>query len=159
MEKDLEEWVTRVSEPKEELGGFSICPFAKKGFKDGKVLHFELPQNLSLSEIVEHIEQKANSNLEYEVIAFFDTHNQLSNSACIDIIDLLNSKKTSIIYLKDHPDDPGYIQKIYTGNGKHPCILAQPKDKLFRARESLKKTDYYDYWSEEYKKEIWGYGE
>ena len=112
-----------------------------------------------MAEIVEHIEQKANSNLEYEVIAFFDTHNQLSNSACIDIIDLLNSKKTNIIYLKDHPDDPGYIQKIYTGNGKYPCILAQPKDKLFRARESLKKTDYYDYWSESYKNEIWGYGE
>jgi hypothetical protein len=48
---------------------------------------------------------------------------------------------------------------LYTGNGEYPVILVQPKNKLLEARSSLEKTNYYSYWSEEYKKEIWSYGD
>lgn len=40
--------------------------------------------------------------------------------------------------------------------GLYNFILAQPKEKLMRFREALKKTDYYSYWSEDYYKEIVG---
>ena len=46
--------------------------------------------------------------------------------------------------MKDHPDDPGFINGINTSNQVYPVILAQPKSSLNDAREALKRTKYYD---------------
>ena len=37
MEKSVAEWIARISEKRNELGGFSICPFAKKALEDKKI--------------------------------------------------------------------------------------------------------------------------
>ena len=34
MEKDLIDWIQRISKPMDELGGFSVCPFAKKALEE-----------------------------------------------------------------------------------------------------------------------------
>jgi len=37
LEENLISWVQRISEKKDKLGGFSICPFAKKALEDKKI--------------------------------------------------------------------------------------------------------------------------
>ena len=37
MEKDLIDWIQRISKPMDELGGFSVCPFAKKALEEKKI--------------------------------------------------------------------------------------------------------------------------
>ena len=54
----------------------------------------------------------------------------------------------------DHPEDPGFIEDINTGNGKYIIYLIQNKNSLLAARKILLKTDYYDKWSAEYYERI-----
>jgi len=154
LEKNIIEWVNRISEKRNELGGFSICPFAKKALEDKKVFWSYIGQYEPETYIMRYIETLQ----DYEIVIFFNNEKNLTNDDLLRIIKKLQKKMENVIFLKDHPDDPGFINGLNTGNQKFPVILAQPKDKLIDAREKLKKTKYYDYWSEEYKNEIWNYG-
>lgn len=154
MEKDLNDWIHRISESKEELGGFAVCPFAKK-YRNECIPGAEIGYS-PYGYIVEYMNR--NGHKKHEVTVFINKLNNLSNEECIDLINNLNKKFPDFVFLKDHPDDPGFINGVNTSNQKHPIILVQPKDSLLDAREALKKTKYYDYWSNEYKKEIWQYG-
>ena len=154
MEKELIDWIKRISEKRDELGGFSICPFAKKAFAEKKVFWTTISDN-NEAYILNYID----TIYDFEVVIFFDIDKKLSNAELIDLISKLQAKRDDLIFLKDHPEDPGFINGVNTGNGQYPIILAQPRNKLMLARDALKKTKYYDYWSEEYKNEIWKYGE
>ena len=153
MEKSLKEWYERIIIKRPELGGMPICPFAKKGVRENKVLCYPLKDDI-LKFVIGTIECVKG----FELIIFYDENKQLTNDELVCIIEDLQKIKSEFIFLKDHPDFPGNINGVNTGNGVYPCILVQPRDSLEKAREELKKTKYYDYWSEEYKKEIWGYG-
>lgn len=153
MEKSLIDWVHRISEKRDELGGFSVCPFAKKAFEDKKVFLSYMSNNPE-DEILKYID----STPEFELIAFFNIGKTLLDDDLLKIISSLQNKRPDLIFLKDHPDNPGFINGVETGNKEYPAILVQPRDKLEEAREKLKKTKYYDVWDEEYKQEIWSYG-
>jgi hypothetical protein len=153
LEKDLIEWVKKVSEKKNELGGFSICPFAKKAMEDNKVflsyIGFEAE-----SYILRYVE----STPDFELIVFYNLIGNLTDEDLKNIITKLQAKRNDLIFLKDHPDNPGIINGVNTSNDKYPVILVQTRKSLERAREKLSETKYYDYWSEEYKNEILNYG-
>lgn len=153
MEKDLIEWLERISKPKDELGGFSVCPFAKKALEDKKVFWSYIGPEAE-SYILRYIE----ATPEFEVIAFFNLKCDLTFDDLYRIVQSLQSKRKDMIFLPDHPLNPGYIKSIETGNQRYPCILVQTRKSLEEARLKLKRTNYYDYWDEDYKKEIWGYG-
>lgn len=157
MEKDLkdivDEWVARISERKKEIGGLSLCPFSMKALVENKVFWTALEQDPEI-----YIENYLSKLSDFEVAIFFDTKKELTDNDLIEIITRLNKKREDLIFMKSHPDKPGYVQGISTGNRVYPAILVQPKYKLLMARRLLKKTKYYDFWDEEYKNEIWGYG-
>ena len=64
--------------------------------------------------------------------------------------------KRDFIALEDHPSDPGYIDKVYTGNGKFGVVLIQKRSDLIKRRQELKKINYYDNWDTFYYKKIIG---
>jgi hypothetical protein len=154
LEKVLIEWIQRISQVKDELGGFSVCPFAKKAMEDKKVFWGYIEHEPE-AYILRYLE----STPEFEVVAFFNLSKNLTDENLIDIIKQLQFKRPDMVFLKDHPDKPGFINGVNTGNQVYPTILVQPRGKLIEAREKLKRTKYYDYWSEEYKNEIWSYGD
>lgn len=153
MEEDLKKWIDRVSIKQPELGGLPVCPFAKKGVENRKVSYANIYKDprafmLNFIEIVN----------DFELIIFYNEDKTLTDDELKCIIKDLQVVRPDMIFLKDHPDTPGHINGINTGNGVYPIILVQPRDKLEEAREKLKKTKYYDYWDEDYLKEIWSYG-
>lgn len=153
MEENLKKWIDKVSEYRNELGGFSICPFAKKASEEHSIFW---------SYIEDHPEPFMLRYLQilpvFDLVVFIDKTKTLTNDELLCIMDNLQKVMPELIFLKDHPDYPGYINGVNTSNGVYPIILVQPRDKLMQARERLKKTKYYDNWSEEYKNEIWSYG-
>jgi hypothetical protein len=153
LEKDLINWIQKISEKKDELGGFNICPFAKKALDDKKVFWSYIGQECE-AYILRYIE----ATPDFEVIVFYNLKKNLKDDDLKSIIAELQSKRNDMIFLKDHPDNPGNINGINTSNNEYPTILVQPRVKLEEARDKLMKTNYYDYWSEEYKKEILNYG-
>ena len=153
MEKELINWIQRISENKDELGGFSICPFAKKALEEKKVFWSYIGQ-----ECVAYILRYIEATPDFEVIIFYNLKKNLTDNDLKVIISKLQEKMPDMVFLKDHPDNPGFINGVNTSNNEYPTILVQPRNKLEEARNKLLKTKYYDYWSEEYKKEIFGYG-
>jgi hypothetical protein len=154
VEESLKEWLERITQPKKELKGFSVCPFAKKAVEENKIYWSYIGTDCE-SYILNYIDSTPN---DFELIAFINLGKGLTDDNLLSIISKLNEKRPDLVFLKDHPDNPGFINGVETGNKKYPLILVQPKDKLSEAREKLKKTKYYDVWDEEYKKEIWSYG-
>jgi hypothetical protein len=153
LEKDLIDWIQRISEARAELGGFDICPFARKALKEKKVFWSYIG-----AEPVTYILRYIEATPDFEVIVFYNLKKNLSDDDLVVIISKLQEKMPELIFLKDHPDNPGFINGVNTSNKEYPTILAQPRKKLEEARSKLLKTKYYDHWSEEYKKEIFGYG-
>ena len=158
MEENLKKWAERVIQRRPELGGMSICPFAKKGLKENKIHFFKIYASIPPQTWIMGFLTKLNELDDFDLAIFYDVEKVLTNDDLYRIIKDVQPCWPDIVLLKDHPDDPGFINGIYTGNGAYPIILAQPKSKLLESREILKKTKYYDYWSEEYKNEIWSYG-
>lgn len=153
MEENLKKWIDSVTLKRPELGGMPICPFAKKGVESKKVFYANIYKDprafmLNFIEIVG----------DFELIIFYNEDKTLTENDLKCIMKDLQNVRPDMIFLKDHPDTPGYINGINTGNSVYPIILVQPRDKLIEAREKLKKTKYYDYWDEDYLKEIWSYG-
>ena len=70
--------------------------------------------------------------------------------------DSLNLTHPHLIFLPDHSQRYTHINGVQTNNGRLNLILCQPKDKLIKARQSLKPSGYYSYWSKDYLKEITG---
>ena len=153
MEENLIKWVERISKAKSELGGFNICPFAKKALEEKKVFWSNIAYECE-SYILRYIE----STSDFEIIVFYNLSKNLTDKDLLNLISKLQSKRPDLIFLKDHPNNPGFINGLNTGNGEYPLILVQPRNKLEEARNKLLKTKYYDYWSEEYKNEILNYG-
>lgn len=157
MEENLIAWIQRISEKKDELGKFSICPYAKSALENKKVFWSYINKEPD-TYILNHIKNYFKDCIDFEVILYYNLEKNLSDTDLLNIINKLQKERNDLVFLKDHPDNPGFINGLYTGNGEYPVILVQPRDKLMQARNALQKTDYYDYWSEEYKKEIWSYG-
>ena len=135
---DIKDWIRHIAQPRNELGGMSVCPYAN-GAKyeiietdgsdinpppwDFELIVYKLPDNYS----IEEVESIAN---EYNKI-FKD-----------------------LVFLPDPRDRSTEINGVRTNNGKYNLILCQWRDDLESARSKLKKTNYYSYWSSEYLESI-----
>lgn len=134
----IKNWIEKVSLVRPELGGFSICPFAKNS-------HYKIIDCLA-DEIVP-IDS-------YDVVIYIIDESDLD--AIRDYCDKYNEKYENWLFFEDCATYDTFINGVQTNNGRYNLIIGQPKDKLMRFREILKKTEYYSYWSDEYYNEIVG---
>jgi hypothetical protein len=145
IEKHIDEWMGRLSQPRSELGGHCVCPFAAAA-KPKLVL-------------VDVLEEHCFVDL-HEQVTVYAERTVVSTFERIDLIARqLNQMHHTHIFLPDHPDRKNFIKGVETGNGLVPLILAQKKQELRIARESLEKTDYYSHWDDKYLTEIKSYGD
>lgn len=144
----INSWIDRVSEKRAELNGWSICPFASKKVTWKTIIIDELNFD-SICKSKDHEEE----------IVVFTSGNAEPNFDTLDSIAIaLNKEFPELVFLPDHVLKKTYIKDIETGNQHLAVIIMQKKDKLFRAREALEKTDYYSLWGEEFLIEIKKYG-
>lgn len=135
---EITNWINRISKPKTELGGMSVCPFAKAVDyefieSDGsdinpppwdfELIIYRLPDCYTINELFELA-------IEY------------------------NKLYPQMTFLPDHRDRDTFINGVQTNNGKYNLILCQWRDNLNKARNKLEKTSYYTYWNTEYLEEI-----
>ncbi len=136
--KVVETWIHKISQSRPELGGFAVCPFASKAYY--KIIECSI-DNLELIDGYEVLIYIVNENRLEEINKWVKHYNDLHKDW---------------IFLEDCATYDTFINGVQTNNGSYNLILAQPKEKLLKAREVLKKTSYYSYWSNEYYKEIVG---
>jgi hypothetical protein len=136
-EQFILDWIRKVSEIREDLNGFAICPFAAR----------------SIFKIVECPVEDIIPIDGYQVIIYI-VEDYLDLNAIQFWVEYYNSAYQKWKFFEDCGSYDTYIQGIQTNNGKYNLILAQPKDKLRKFRENLAKTSYYDMWDDEYLQEI-----
>ena len=140
--EEVKEWIKELTVKREELGGFSICPYA-------------------FSALV-HVEERALSKVTliegFDVVVFI-VEDDISVASMLQKIAELNMIYRGYIWLDDHKEETTYINGVQSNFGKANLILCQQRDKLLQARETLHKTNYYTYWSNDlYKRIVRGIG-
>lgn len=134
----ITDWIERLAMPREELGGMSVCPFAKNS-----------DYNITKTD---------GSDInpppwDFELIIY-----QLPDTYSIDELAALATEYNSIfpdmIFLPDHKDRQTFINGVATNNGKYNLILCQWRNNLNKARSKLEHTKYYSFWDQTYLKEI-----
>ena len=140
--EEVKEWIKDLTVKREELGGFSICPYA-------------------FSALV-HVEERALSDVTlkegFDVVVFI-VEDDISVASMLQKIAELNMIYRDYIWLDDHKEETTYINGVQSNFGKANLILCQQRDKLLQARETLHKTNYYTYWSNDlYKRIVRGIG-
>jgi hypothetical protein len=136
-EQHIEEWIQKVSQKREALNGFAICPYASSS----KYKIVECP----VDEIIP-IEG-------YEVIIFI-VEDYLTLDTINFWVEYYNNRHPEWKFFEDCASYDTYINEIQTNNGRYNLILAQPNQKLRFFRGKLAKTDYYSLWDDDYLKEI-----
>jgi hypothetical protein len=134
----VENWVARISVKQSDLGGNRICPFAR------------MPRVISVEKLCLEDFVKIDS----EITIYMETAIRSSYEDLEILCRQLKGLNLDYVCLPDHPHKSNYIKEHETGNGVFPCIIVQTKQELDSARNFLTKTDYYQYWKEEYLNEI-----
>lgn len=134
----IQKWIDYLSYPQDLLKGLAICPFAKKA-------KFQIIKTKS-SEIIPPSDK-------FEII-IYNVEDNITFNDLYNVCKRLNREYPDLIFLPDHKERKTFIKTLATGNGKFNLVLCQRRDQLEQAREMLRKTDYYKYWSPEYLKEI-----
>ena len=134
----ITDWIERLAKPREELGGMSVCPFAKN----------------SDYSIVETDGSDINPPpWDFELI-IYKLPDEYSIDELAELATEYNNIFPEMIFLPDHKDRETFINGVATNNGKYNLILCQWRDNLNKARSKLEHTKYYSFWDQTYLEEI-----
>jgi len=137
IEVKVDEWVRRLTEPQRKMGGFSICPFA------ATAKYTVIESEISDVTPIDGVD-----------VAIFVIANNVTFEELVDWRNALNRRYKDYIFLEDHKDDPTFINGIQTNFNEGNLMLCQERKGLLRARNTLSKTEYYEYWSTEMHRRI-----
>ena len=130
-------WIQQLSVKRPELGNLSICPFAENS-------------NFSIQE---HKLHGIVPDPKFEVIIYIVDDN-LEAQTLYDAVNDYNQNNPDYKFIADYGKTKTYIQGVETGNGKYNLIFVNKRKEIFDARKKLAKTNYYDYWEENYLEEV-----
>ena len=142
--KDIEQWIERLAIT--QKSGHPICPFAKKA----KYWIYPYEDRASLQLKASFYDHS------FDLYLCLPTDQYMTVEQAKYLESNCNRYSKDTITLLDHPDDPGYIDNICTSNGKYVIFLIQRKKGLLDARSLLRKSSYYDNWSDDYYEKIIG---
>ena len=137
-ESHIDSWIKKLSLP---VDNYKICPFASKA-------RYTIEKG-NKSELYAATKQNIN-NIDL-IVFIYEEYIDVESAKELEVY--ANNHSEHIVML-DHPQDPGFIDNMYTGNGKYVIFLIQNRASLLAARYTLLKTNYYDKWSEEYYERI-----
>jgi len=138
-EAHIREWIRKVSILRPELGGFAVCPYASTA--KYKIVECQIDD-------IEPIEG-------YDVVIFIveDYH---TVEDVLEWVESYNKIWEEWEFYADCAEKIDFVGEIQSNNGLFNLILAQPKVKLREFRKILGNTKYYDYWDDDYMREILG---
>ena len=168
IKKDVRKWSENFLEiPNKHLGGFPACPFAKKTWKDKKVLiKTKIKNKWYKTQLNGHLE-KINFN-KHEILIFCDPYFNYSLEEFQDIIDAYNNwyNKKDIFFMGFHPHNPANEEEqefLVSPNGDTPIVesnllysmmLIQKFSQLQEASDKLHRIGYYKLWPKGYYQDV-----
>jgi hypothetical protein len=134
----LENWIDEISISNPDLGGFSVCPFAKNNTH--KIIICDIDDIVPLNE-------------DYGVVIYV-VQDDLDLDYGYQKIEELNKNYPKYKFFEDFRDEPSFIGPKRTNNGQYNLILYQNSEFLRKMRCLLARTTYYDHWNDDYLRKI-----
>lgn len=166
MESDISDWIIeRLSVNLEQFNNLPACPFAKEALTKNRVkVHYLDPKNRNKLSVKEYfIAELENYSYHWpkkkEVVVLGCLPEYISSEELSEAVEEANEKFLSnrgFIALEDHPADFEQVAGYNLNQGTYALILLQEADKLYKAREILKKKNYYKNWDSEYYQSVVG---
>ena len=168
VKKDVRKWSEHFLEiPNKHLGGFPACPFAKKTWKDDKVV-VEVKRKYKQYKAELNAQLKQLDFSVHEILIFCDPYFNYSLEDFQEIIDAYNSwyNKKDIYFMGFHPLNPANEEEqefLVTPNGDAPTVesdleysmmLAQKFSQLQEASDKLHRIGYYEKWPTGYYQDV-----
>ena len=142
IENDIKQWIDRLSIKRNELNGFSLCPYASKA-------NYVIVRNVQQA-----VNEVINNNIDIAIIQY---DNLLSAYSMQNLSSFYNEqyKNDDVWFLYDSVYEKNYVGNFVTSNGLHNLILVQRfSDLQKRSDHLLTNTNYYSTWSSTYFKKI-----
>ena len=151
VESDIIKWFEHIQQPREELGGLSICPFAKAAI-------IAKQYNIAKSS-VEYIKRDVETCdvVKYKVCIFtLPNYKQFSELELTTLTKGLNDqfKHSDKVVLDNDPRAPFIINGVTTSFEHCYLWIVQSLSDLTEKHEVLKKTKYYSYWTQDQINEV-----
>ena len=145
MTPQLQQWIEFLQKPSKAFSGLPPCPFSKASFQNNKV---EIIDYVNLLQVIEYM----NKPWEKDVVIFVMKNESVHYIEHIAL--KLSVMYPDFIFLEEHPDLVEEIDGVKMNSGM--CmLLVQNRKHLEDARSDLKKTEYYNKWTQELKDRIW----
>jgi len=138
LKKDIAHWVSQVAEPRSELGGLPVCPYARGA-------DYQIRESNGKELIV--------PTQQFDLV-IFQLPGYMKSQQVIDLAHSYNQIYDHLVFLPDPRDRETRINGVISNNGRHNLVLCQPREKLKQARDKLSLTKYYSYWDPDYLEEI-----
>ena len=130
-------WIEELSKTRPEIGNFALCPYASQA--KFIILDEEL--------------KKVKPILGWEVV-IYAVEDEHDADFLYAMVDDYNRVYKNYKFIADHRKSKTFINGVQTNNGKYNLVFCQPRKELTEARKKLGKTNYYDYWDENYLQEV-----
>lgn len=162
FEDSVKTWIKDfLSINNKAFNNLAPCPFAKQAMLDEKIVYRYIDpiERLTMSEYISC--ELENYSYHWpkgkEVVVLGCDKNLISTDDLSDTVEdsmerFLDNR--GYIALEDHPDAKEKVLDVCVNQGEYVLVLLQEKQKLQRARNILRKQDYYKYWTEEYYSEV-----
>ena len=144
----IEDWILEfLSKPNSAFDNLPPCPYAKKAWLDGNV---EVKEFVSFAEMRKDLDEWNN-----EVIIYLFQYTTLPRCTELQILaSKFNEEFPDFLFLEETPELVEDVAGVIVNQGELCMLLVQKRKPLEEAREELKKTGYYDKWSEDMKERI-----
>lgn len=141
----LSEWIEFIQEPRPELGGLAVCPYAKLATKR-KAYSIK---NTTTQNIHENLKQ-VDVNKDLVTIFVVDDYELFSSKQLSDYTTALNRdyNKLDLAILDNDPRTPMIINDITTTFSYSYLWLIQSLSDLNKKSKDLTKTSYYTFWTQ-----------
>ena len=144
----IEDWILDfLSKPNSAFDNLPPCPYAKKAWLDGNV---EVKEFVSFAEMRKDLDE-----WNKEVIIYLFQYTTLPRCTELQILaSKFNEEFPDFLFLEETPELVEDVAGVIVNQGELCMLLVQKRKPLEEAREELKKTGYYDKWSEDMKERI-----
>lgn len=147
----IQQWIDRIQEPQTELGGLPICPYAKLAART-KAYSIDTTTIETIGQQVSVVD--ATKNL--VSIFVFEQYLNHTEEELLQLTRELNVKYNSqdLVVLDNDPRSPLVINKVTTTYSDCYLWLVQSLSDLNIKSKELKKTSYYDHWTQQQLDEV-----
>lgn len=151
MRDSLVKWILNITKSQPELSGLPICPYARQAY----IANTYDIQQTDYHNVEANI---ANCDLnKYQVVILYYTeYEQYSVDELVSKTKELNQLYNSqdIVILDNDPREPLHLKGVQTTYDGCYLWIVQPLADLNSKTEQLRKTDYYDHWTQEQLDEV-----